>query len=109
MPESNTHYPSMVYHCKDFSRVCNLYQCSLPQPFYKIKGGVNGEFIYVTGSHFIYDKKQNKFIEVKNFSGSKIQYDIKSDWFSCLITTNRRIKIGKHIFWDWEDDELTKC
>ena len=77
------------------------------QPFYKIKGGVNGEFIYVTGSHFIYDKKHNKFIEVKNFSGSKIQYDIKSDWFSCLITTSKHISIGEQLFWDWEDDELT--
>lgn len=77
------------------------------QPFYKIKDGVNGEFIYVTGSHFIYDKKQNKFVQVKNFAGSKIQYDIKSDWVSCLITTSKHISIGEQLFWDWEDDELT--
>ena len=29
------------------------------------------------------------------------------EYFSCLITTNRRIKIDNILFWDWEDDELT--
>jgi hypothetical protein len=75
--------------------------------FYKIKGGVNGEDIFVTGKHFIYDKKQDKFIYVENYEGALKQEKIKSDWFSCLITTNRRIPIEEHIFWDWEDDELT--
>ena len=74
---------------------------------YKIKGGVNGEYIFVTGKHFIYDKKQEKFIYVENYEGALKQETIKSDWFSCLITTNRRIPIEEHIFWDWEDDELT--
>jgi hypothetical protein len=74
---------------------------------YKIKGGVNGEDIFVTGKHFIYDKKQDKFIYVEDYEGALKQEEIKSDWFSCLITTNRRIPIEQHIFWDWEDDELT--
>jgi len=74
---------------------------------YKIKGGVNGEDIFVTGKHFIYDKKQDKFIYVEDYEGALKQDEIKSDWFSCLITTNRRIPIEQHIFWDWEDDELT--
>jgi hypothetical protein len=74
---------------------------------YKIKGGVNDEDIFVTGKHFIYDKKQDKFIYVEDYEGALKQEEIKSDWFSCLITTNRRIPIEQHIFWDWEDDELT--
>jgi hypothetical protein len=74
---------------------------------YKIKGGVNGEDIFVTGKHFIYDKKQDKFIYVEDYEGALKQEEIESDWFSCLITTNRRIPIEQHIFWDWEDDELT--
>jgi len=74
---------------------------------YKIKGGVNDEDIFVTGKHFIYDKKQDKFIYVEDYEGALKQDEIKSDWFSCLITTNRRIPIEQHIFWDWEDDELT--
>jgi hypothetical protein len=74
---------------------------------YKIKGGVNDEDIFVTGKHFIQDKKQDKFIYVKDFENTIIQEEITCDWFSCLITTNRRIPIGQHIFWDWEDDELS--
>ena len=76
-------------------------------PLYKIKGGVNGEDIYVTGKHFILDKKQDKFIYVENYEGAVKQDEVVNDWFSCLITTNRRIVIEDHIFWDWEDDELT--
>ena len=76
------------------------------EPLYKIKGGVEGEDIYVTGKHFI--KETREWIQVKDCTLADIQEDVKADWFSCLITTNRQIKIGEHIFWDWEDDELTK-
>ena len=80
---------------------------SKKEPFYKIKGGVNSEDIYVTGKHFILDKKQNKFIYVEDYEDAIKEEEVKTDWFSCLITTNRRISIEEHIFWDWEDDELT--
>jgi len=76
------------------------------EPLYKIKGGIDGEDIYVTGKHFI--KETREWIQVKDCSCAEVQEEIKSEWFSCLITTNRRIKIEEHIFWDWEDDELTK-
>jgi hypothetical protein len=62
---------------------------------------------YVTGEHFIHDIKDKKWIQVKNYRDAKLQTDVTSDWFSCLITTNHRIKIGQYTFWDWEDDELT--
>jgi len=79
---------------------------------YKINNGTNkndtnNEFIYVTGNHYILDPVTNKFIKVKDYKGAQLQKEVYSDWFSCLITTNRRIKINKHTFWDWEDDELT--
>ena len=77
------------------------------EPFYKIKGGIDGDYIYVTGSHFIYDKTQDIFVKAKDFIGSEIDYDIKSDWFSCLITSSQHIPIGEQLFWDWEDDILT--
>ena len=77
------------------------------EKLYKIKGGVNGEDIYVTGKHFIYDNNQSKFIHVEDYEGAIKQNKIYSDWFSCLITTNRKIPIEQHTFWDWEDDELT--
>jgi hypothetical protein len=74
-----------------------------PVPFYIIKNnGVNNEDIYVTGSHVVFDKELNKFIEVKNYSKA-IKTEIKSDWFSCLITSNHRIPIGNEVFWDWDD------
>jgi hypothetical protein len=81
------------------------------EPLYKIKD-INKkstnkmDTIYVTGNHFILDPTTNKFIKVKDYKDAELQTEVYSDWFSCLITTNRRIKIGKHIFWDWEDDEL---
>ena len=77
-------------------------------PYYKIDGGINGEPIYVTGDHFIYDNITNKFIKVKNHKDAVIQLNFIPDWVSCLITSKQRIPIGQHIFWDWEDDELTK-
>lgn len=71
---------------------------------YKIKDtGVNGEDIYVTGSHLIYDSCTNLFIPVQNYSKSEISTDFHSDWFVCLITNSHNIKIGSELFWDWED------
>lgn len=76
------------------------------ESLYKIKNGVNDDDIYVTGEHYIFDSKTQKFIQVKDYSDAKIQTEVYSDWFSCLITTNGRIQIEDHIFWDWEDDVL---
>ena len=73
---------------------------------YKIKKGVNNEDIYVTGSHFIYDKSIDKFIQVKNYKNAELVKDKIVDWYSCLITSNNKITIGDNIFWDWEDDCL---
>jgi len=74
-----------------------------PVPFYVIKGGgVNGDDIYVTGSHLVFDKSKNKFIKVEQYSKA-VKSDFKTDWFSCLITSNHNIPIGNEVFWDWED------
>jgi hypothetical protein len=73
---------------------------------YKINNGVNNEPIYVTGSHYIWNKYSDTFIQVKNYKHSERQNNVTSDWFICLITSNHVIPIGEHIFWDWEDDHL---
>jgi hypothetical protein len=74
-----------------------------PIPFYVIKnGGVDRSDIYVTGSHYVYDNKCNKFIKVENYSNATIS-ELKSDWFSCLITSDHKIQIGNETFWDWDD------
>lgn len=81
------------------------------EPLYRIKyseSDINDKekYIYVTGEHFIFDSKENKWNQVKNYLGAELQHDVNSDWFSCLITTSNKIKIGDHVFWDWEDDVL---
>ncbi len=73
---------------------------------YKIKGGVEGQDIIVTGDHFVYCETEKKFLKVKEYEKAVKITDKKLDWFSCLITDNRRIGIGSQIFWDWEDDIL---
>ena len=74
------------------------------EPLYKIKG--KEQDIYVTGDHFVFDKINSKWIQVKNYKDAEIQPEFIPDYFSCLITTNRRIKIDEELFWDWEDDDL---
>jgi hypothetical protein len=64
--------------------------------------GVRSADIYVTGSHLVYDDTIKNFIKVENYSKAEIAV-LEADWFSCLITSNHRIKIGQQLFWDWED------
>jgi len=72
-----------------------------PVPFYKIKG-THDKYIYVTGSHLVFDSSINKFIKVENYSKAE-KTDTIVDWFSCLITSSHKIPIHGEIFWDWED------
>lgn len=74
-----------------------------PEKLYVLENsGVDGENIYVTGSHLIYNEKTKHFVLVCNIPESKLS-NKQTDYFSCLITSNNKITIGKHIFWDWED------
>lgn len=77
---------------------------SKKEPVYKIKS--KNQNIYVTGEHFIYDRTNNKWIQVKYYKYAEIQTNLIPEYFTCLITTNRHIKIDEELFWDWEDDEL---
>lgn len=67
------------------------------------KRGVEQEDIYVTGSHLVIEERDNKPMKVCDYHGAQKQDKIKTDWFSCLITSNNRIQIGQETFWDWED------
>lgn len=72
-------------------------------PFYEIKnGGENGENIYVTGSHLVYDNSTKQFIKTEEYVKA-CKTEIVPKWFSCLITNDHKIFIGNEIFWDWED------
>jgi hypothetical protein len=73
-------------------------------PFYMIKGaGVEGDNIYVTGSHYVYDEETKQFIQIEKYSKAKLANHVQSDWFSCLITSDHKISIGNELFWDWDD------
>jgi len=74
------------------------------EPLYKIKG--REQHIFVTGEHFVFDKTNNKWVQVKDYQKAEIQPEFIPKYFSCLITTNRRIRIDDELFWDWEDDEV---
>ena len=81
-------------------KICNKLK---PVPLYIIKdSGINNEDIYVTGSHLVFDKETNKFIKVEKYKKA-VMSNLQTEWFSCLITTDHTIQIGKEKFWDWED------
>ena len=73
-----------------------------PIPLYSIPNGVNGENIFVTGSHLVFDPFSKTFIKVEHYRNAKLT-TTSCDWFSCLITDTHTIQLGKETFWDWED------
>ena len=70
------------------------------------KMGVDGDTIYVTGKHMVFYEETKKFIYVDEHPMALEQNEVSSDWFSCLITSDHRIPIGRLVFWDWEDDDI---
>lgn len=76
-------------------------------PLYKLNNGENGEDIYVSGTHLIFDPTLEVFIPVSK-SKRAILTDKYVDYFSCLITSTNIIPIGAHVFHDWEDNQGSK-
>jgi len=72
-------------------------------PLYVVKeSGTNNKDIYVTGSHYVYDNDSSKFIKIENYKKAVLT-NLKTEYFSCLITSDHKICIGNEIFWDWDD------
>jgi hypothetical protein len=59
--------------------------------------------ILVSGSHLVYDSPNNTFVHVEHLPAAT-KTDIECKEFTCLITSNHIIPIGKWIFHDWEDN-----
>jgi hypothetical protein len=79
-----------------------------PISLYVIKGaGVNKEDIYVTGSHLVLNNDTKQFIKTEDYFKAELS-DKKTEWFSCLITSDHKIQIGDEMFWDWEDHFIKK-
>ena len=78
------------------------------EALYKVKGGecIDAD-ILVSGSHLVYDASSNKFIQVEHLLKAE-KTDILCETFTCLITSNHIIPIGKWIFHDWEDNNGSK-
>ena len=72
------------------------------QPLYEIPGGEEGETVFVTGEHFVWDGKKWNFS--KNHPNAKLSNKNLSE-FSCVCTSNNKIQIGKNLFWDYNDTE----
>jgi uncharacterized membrane protein YeaQ/YmgE (transglycosylase-associated protein family) len=82
------------------------------EALYRIKGGELREDagqadtepdIFVSGSHLIYEPTEKKFMHVENVEQAE-KTDLMCETFTCLITSNHIIPIGKWIFHDWEDN-----
>jgi hypothetical protein len=63
--------------------------------------------ILVSGSHLVYVPGRKEFDHVENLLEAE-KTDIFCDTFTCLITSNHTIPIGKWIFHDWEDNNGSK-
>ena len=74
---------------------------------YSIPGGVDGELIYVSGTHYIYNSECCQFQIVESME-SAIKTTIMPKIMYCLITNNNMIPIGTNIFWDWEDYKINE-
>ena len=83
------------------------------EALYKLKGGEKSDIlesesdILVSGSHLVYVPTTKVFDHVENLLEAE-KTDILCDTFTCLITSNHTIPIGKWIFHDWEDNNGSK-
>jgi hypothetical protein len=68
--------------------------------FYAVQNG--NRDILVTGTHLLFDESVKRFRKVSENPIAR-QTNIKKDMFHCLITDDHQIKIGDHIFWDYDD------
>jgi len=81
---------------------------SKTNPFYSLWSSRLQSNIYVTGSHKIFNNRNENPSKLENYIEVKDHVDAKktnyySDKMSCLITSNHNIPIGEYTFWDWED------
>ena len=82
----------------------------IDSPYYKIWSDKLQEYIYVTGTHKIFNSKNSNtdnsllenYIPVKDYEGA-IKTGAFDNVLFCLITSNHQIPIGEYTFWDWED------
>lgn len=71
---------------------------------YRVWSSKLNQWIYATGTHFIFDKEIEAFIRVCDYKESE-RTEMEVERLACLITSNHHIPIGELLFWDWEDGQ----
>ena len=82
-------------------KILNIYK----EPYYELPGGVDGDPIHVSGTHYVYNKYSSQFQIVEKQPHAKKTNIITEDMY-CLITDINMIYIGSCLFWDWEDYKI---
>ena len=77
------------------------------EPYYVLEDGEKNENIYVSGTHLIYNPYTMEF-EMVSENENAVKTSRYGKYFTCLITSNHIIPIGKHVFHDWEDNNGSK-
>lgn len=75
---------------------------------YTLWDDINKRNIWVTGSHYYYDKTYRKWQKVENHPKAVHQFEFNMSLIPhlcCLVTNNGTISIGNHLFSDWEYEE----
>jgi hypothetical protein len=94
---------SVVYSTMKIDNVDRNVKGLRKEKLYVIKEkGVNKEDIHVTGTHLVFNKRVNKFVEVRHYPDATFS-KVSTDYLCCLITSDHKIRIGEEVFWDWED------
>ena len=76
------------------------------EPFYRvIPHLITSPTVLVTGSHYLYNEKTGKYIQVCNHPRA-IKTNIIQPEFVCLITDDHKICLFDLMFWDWDDDKI---
>jgi hypothetical protein len=75
-------------------------------PFYCIEGREGEPPIYVTGSHYVFDKGGiQRYIRVDTYAKAKPTQIVVPE-FACLLTSTHRIPVSGETFWDWDDQRF---
>jgi hypothetical protein len=82
-------------------KILNVYK----EPYYELPGGVDGDPIHVSGTHYVYNAYSSQFQIVETQPHAK-KTNIITEEMYCLITDTNMIYIGRCLFWDWEDYKI---
>lgn len=77
---------------------------NIHDPFYRIYSREIGDYIYVTGSHYV-QNNLDEYIHVRDFDRAE-RLETVDDTLYCLVTSEHTIPVGEYTFSDWETDQF---